>query len=93
MATQSKWQSLPTEAINPVSLAVDKAPVPAGRYTITVRATPKETVYGRAGVSSLVKIPVCTSGGGGGGEPRALSVPGGRRLQGSGDATVQAGGC
>jgi N-acetylmuramic acid 6-phosphate etherase len=27
MATQSKWQSLPTEAINPVSLAVDKAPV------------------------------------------------------------------
>ena len=29
MATQSKWQSLPTEAINPVSLAVDKAPVTA----------------------------------------------------------------
>jgi N-acetylmuramic acid 6-phosphate etherase len=28
MTTQSKWQSLPTEAINPVSLAVDKAPVP-----------------------------------------------------------------
>ena len=28
MATQSKWQSLPTEAINPVSLAVDKATVP-----------------------------------------------------------------
>ena len=28
MATQSKWQSLPTEAINPVSLAVDKTPVP-----------------------------------------------------------------
>jgi N-acetylmuramic acid 6-phosphate etherase len=28
MATQSKWQSLPTEAINPVSLAVDKASVP-----------------------------------------------------------------
>jgi N-acetylmuramic acid 6-phosphate etherase len=28
MATQSKWQSLPTEAINPVSLAVDKDPVP-----------------------------------------------------------------
>ena len=27
MATQSKWQSLPTEAINPASLAVDKAPV------------------------------------------------------------------
>jgi N-acetylmuramic acid 6-phosphate etherase len=27
MATQSKWQGLPTEAINPVSLAVDKAPV------------------------------------------------------------------
>jgi N-acetylmuramic acid 6-phosphate etherase len=27
MPTQSKWQSLPTEAINPVSLAVDKAPV------------------------------------------------------------------
>jgi N-acetylmuramic acid 6-phosphate etherase len=27
MAMQSKWQSLPTEAINPVSLAVDKAPV------------------------------------------------------------------
>jgi N-acetylmuramic acid 6-phosphate etherase len=27
MPTQSKWQSLPTEAINPVSLAIDKAPV------------------------------------------------------------------
>ena len=27
MPTQSKWQALPTEAINPVSLAVDKAPV------------------------------------------------------------------
>jgi N-acetylmuramic acid 6-phosphate etherase len=26
--TQSKWQGLPTEAINPVSLAVDKATVP-----------------------------------------------------------------
>jgi N-acetylmuramic acid 6-phosphate etherase len=25
--TQSKWQSLPTEQINPVSLAIDKAPV------------------------------------------------------------------
>jgi N-acetylmuramic acid 6-phosphate etherase len=28
MPTQSKWQSLPTEAINPVSLAIDKTPVP-----------------------------------------------------------------
>jgi N-acetylmuramic acid 6-phosphate etherase len=28
MATQSKWQSLPTEAINPVSLAIDKTGVP-----------------------------------------------------------------
>ncbi len=27
MATQSKWQALPTEAINPVSLAVDKTAV------------------------------------------------------------------
>jgi N-acetylmuramic acid 6-phosphate etherase len=27
MPTPSKWQSLPTEAINPVSLAVDKAPL------------------------------------------------------------------
>lgn len=27
MTTQSKWQSLPTEAINPVSLAIDKTPV------------------------------------------------------------------
>ena len=27
MPTQSKWESLPTEAINPVSLAIDKAPV------------------------------------------------------------------
>jgi N-acetylmuramic acid 6-phosphate etherase len=26
--TQSKWQSLPTEQINPASLAIDKAPVP-----------------------------------------------------------------
>jgi N-acetylmuramic acid 6-phosphate etherase len=28
MATQSKWQFLPTEAINPISLAVDKTAVP-----------------------------------------------------------------
>jgi N-acetylmuramic acid 6-phosphate etherase len=28
MTSQSKWESLPTEAINPISLAVDKAPVP-----------------------------------------------------------------
>ncbi len=28
MPTQSKWHALPTEAINPVSLAVDKTPVP-----------------------------------------------------------------
>ena len=28
MPSQSKWESLPTEAINPVSLSVDKAPVP-----------------------------------------------------------------
>jgi len=28
MPTQSKWQGLPTEAINPLSLAIDKAPVP-----------------------------------------------------------------
>ena len=28
MAMQSKWQYLPTEAINPISLAVDKTPVP-----------------------------------------------------------------
>ncbi len=27
MPTHSKWQSLPTEAINPVSLAIDKTPV------------------------------------------------------------------
>jgi len=27
MAAQSKWQSLPTEQINPASLAIDKAPV------------------------------------------------------------------
>ena len=27
MQTQSKWQSLPTEAINPVSLTIDKTPV------------------------------------------------------------------
>jgi N-acetylmuramic acid 6-phosphate etherase len=27
MAMQSKWQSLPTEAINPASLAIDKTPV------------------------------------------------------------------
>ena len=26
MPTQSKWQSLPTEQINPASLAVDKMP-------------------------------------------------------------------
>ena len=28
MPTQSKWQALPTEAINPASLTIDKAPVP-----------------------------------------------------------------
>src|SRR6188508_1088012 len=28
MPTHSKWESLPTEAINPVSLSVDKIPVP-----------------------------------------------------------------
>ena len=28
MPTHSKWQALPTEAINPASLAIDKAPVP-----------------------------------------------------------------
>src|ERR687897_2503032 len=28
MPTQSKWQGLPTEAINPISLAIDKAAVP-----------------------------------------------------------------
>jgi len=28
MPTQSKWHALPTEAINPISLAVDKTPVP-----------------------------------------------------------------
>ena len=28
MPTQSKWQALPTEAINPASLAIDKAAVP-----------------------------------------------------------------
>ena len=28
MPTHSKWEDLPTEQINPVSLAVDKAPVP-----------------------------------------------------------------
>ena len=28
MPTHSKWESLPTEAINPVSLSVDKSPVP-----------------------------------------------------------------
>jgi N-acetylmuramic acid 6-phosphate etherase len=28
MPTHSKWQSLPTEQINPVSLAIDKTPVP-----------------------------------------------------------------
>ena len=28
MPSHSKWESLPTEAINPVSLSVDKSPVP-----------------------------------------------------------------
>jgi N-acetylmuramic acid 6-phosphate etherase len=28
MSTHSKWEDLPTEAINPISLAIDKAPVP-----------------------------------------------------------------
>jgi N-acetylmuramic acid 6-phosphate etherase len=27
MPTQSKWESLPTEAVNPISLAIDRAPV------------------------------------------------------------------
>ena len=27
MPTHSKWQGLPTEAINPVSVSIDRAPV------------------------------------------------------------------
>ena len=44
MPTQSKWQSLPTEAINPVSLAVDKTPVP-GFGTFTCRVMIFEDQY------------------------------------------------
>jgi len=40
--------------------------VPAGRYVITVRATPRESVYGRGGATSVVEIPVCADAGGGG---------------------------
>jgi len=66
-------------------LAMD---VPAGSYTITVRATPKESTYLRTGTTIQVDYPVCTEGGGGGGDlvagmqsapgiGRAAIVPGG----------------
>ena len=49
--------------------------VPAGRYTITVRATPRESVYGRNGAASEARIPVCTDAGGGEIMGGTLSVP------------------
>ena len=47
-------------------------PISEGNYTITVHATPKETVYGRVGPASVVRLAVCASGGGGGAEPRLV---------------------
>lgn len=47
--------------------------VPAGQYTITIRATPRETVYGRTGITSTARITVCASSGGGG-EPLAADA-------------------
>lgn len=40
--------------------------VPPGSYTITVRATPKESTYLRTGITSQFDLPVCTGGGGNG---------------------------
>lgn len=40
--------------------------VPEGDYSITITATPIETVYGRIGSMRSLKLSVCTSGDGGG---------------------------
>ncbi|HEU5048767.1 MAG TPA: S8 family serine peptidase [Gemmatimonadales bacterium] len=67
--------------------------VPAGQYTITIRATPRETVYGRTGITSTARITVCASSGGGG-EPLAADA-GSSRKGGSARpaATEAAAGC
>lgn len=39
--------------------------VPAGWYSITVKATPRETVYGRSGLTSTARISVCATDAGG----------------------------
>jgi hypothetical protein len=49
--------------------------VPAGRYAITIRATPRESVYGRTGAVSEARIAVCTDAGGGEIMAGSLSVP------------------
>jgi subtilisin len=65
--------------------------VPAGRYTITVRATPRETVYGRVGLTSVVQIAVCATEGGGGGGIEPLAIGFGPIL--GGVQAAKAGGC
>ena len=51
--------------------------VPEGEYSISVTATPLETIYGRTGSLRSLTLPVCTSGGGGGGNPYVLNGKGG----------------
>ena len=51
--------------------------VPEGEYAISVTATALETIYGRTGGMRSLNLPVCTSGGGGGGNPYVLKGTGG----------------
>lgn len=71
--------------------------VPPGSYTITVRATPKESTYLRVGTTSQFDIPVCTGGGGGGDLSARPALGAGPPLAGRivpGDPTPNAvGGC
>lgn len=61
MPTHSKWEDLPTEAINPVSLAIDKTPVPdiveimAGEDRKVVSAVLREKDHIAHGVQIIVQ--------------------------------------
>jgi N-acetylmuramic acid 6-phosphate etherase len=61
MSTHSKWEDLPTEAINPVSLAIDKTPVPdivemmAGEDRKVVNAVLREKDHIAHGVQIIVQ--------------------------------------
>ena len=61
MSTHSKWEDLPTEAINPVSLAIDKTPVPdivemmSGEDRKVVNAVLREKDHIAHGVQIIVQ--------------------------------------